>query len=272
MPLPYDVLNHICDIVAQRNDRATLRSLALVSSQLASHCQRHLLVNVTLSISDHKVVYRRRIEGLAKVVQENSKIGPWIKSLTINVSSCDENPFLPALLTKCTGVEALSLSASNPFAIQEPVLPTSFAEATSASLEAILSSDTLRRLFISGFQMPSPAFFSRCPSQLSNLTVLCKETSGPLPSEKDRAGPPIRLQYLDGRSRTISHLATAESEDGQAVFDFSHLKELSTQFIEVEDHPRHINDVLRRNAPLEKMMLSAIGKATQVLTFIYFSY
>ena len=242
MILPLELVMHICDTVAESDDKETLENCALACSQLAGHCRRHLFATVKLDIYDIDDLVLRHVERLARVVEENPKIGPCIKSIAIHFASYDEGPCLPALLAKCTGIETLSLSTYDIFSEGDTIWPGLIPKATRASLEVIISSDTLNKLSISGFQLPI-LFLSGCHCSLSHLTI-CGERSPIFPTERGTPGPAINLRCLDARPVTISSLTTAKRQDGGPVFDFSNLRELATRFEELEDHAQHISDLL----------------------------
>jgi len=265
MTLPLELLMHICDFAASTGDRRTLKQCSLICSQLAIHCRGYLFARVTLTINERSVADQRRVQRLETMMEKNRGIGRCIKSLSIQFSSCYDHTSLPPFLAMCTGVVSLELSVFYVWSEEWTARPTLLPDATDAALDCILSSGSLAKLSISGFQTPTQAFFAACHASLKHLTIGDESATQALSSEKGRIGSPIHLQYLEARPMTLSQLASAEREDGRAVFNFSQLRQVSTRFKELEDDTQHINTLLHSGVPLETLSLFLTGKVTSFL-------
>ena len=99
---------HVCDILAEEGDILTLRSCALLCSQLASHCQRHLFSRIAVYTYDPTGSSIRR---LSEILWVRPELGDYIKSLYLSVEfrSCFNDVDLRSVLPRYSNV-----SSSNP--------------------------------------------------------------------------------------------------------------------------------------------------------------
>ncbi|KAJ3720526.1 hypothetical protein C8R42DRAFT_722221 [Lentinula raphanica] len=98
--LPLDVTEAIVRVLLARNDRATVKSLALVRSSFTPVCQRFLLSRVTIpsAKSEGRRRYKHSAEATQKLLQSSPHLVTSIRSLTILGSSSSGTQLDPALV------------------------------------------------------------------------------------------------------------------------------------------------------------------------------
>jgi len=270
MTLHLDILLYICDILAQDSDIESLKSCALVCSQLAVVCQSHLFACVTLLVDSRD--RSPKTYQLQKVLKANPKLGTYIKDLRISFSRSSywpypTDPAVAPILSYCTNVTSFKVKAVLSHRQYRGMWPKAVPRDTSAALESIIYSPALARLKIGGFKFPSLAeFFSHCSSALTELHLLERsfEENQQLQARGIK-GEPIFLRKLSLKARSselLSFLLEAEREDGRLVFDFSQLQDLSTS-CNSASVTQSINTLLFRcAAPLRTLEIEFTCKLT----------
>jgi len=271
MAFPLELVLRICAILAEGDDKSTLKSCALVCSQLVGCCQSYLFAKVKLTLSE-SVTDLSAFERLATILEHRPELGGHVKSLGIYFSShsTSKNPTVPYILSKCTNVTAFTMEAkrsTNPF-----LWPTSFADVTQLAVGSIVTSPNLVELEIRGFHLDIFAFVSPCHANLSSLRIRCTDTGSQVSSFTLLPRPSIHLRYLMARPEIIWDILNVKQEDGRSVFDLSRLEELDACYQErgyMEDLVR----VLRRTTSLERLVLRMTRKRHSkhhILNFVDF--
>jgi len=268
--LPLEVMMHICDIVADNDDSATLKNCALASSRLSRICQRHLFAKVALEFHtyDEADGLPNPLRRLEMALDVHPELGTYIKSLSIQFDGWYDYPSVVSILPRCTQVATLHLSGDDMYTAEDPLWSTALPTPTREALESLLHSPTLTEASIEAFKLPISTLFSGCHTSLKSLTIIC-EGKTPENLQKGMVGPPILLHHLNVEPNTLFQLLSAEREDGQAVFDFSQLKELSIRFRADHDHVNSVNMLLRGGAPVEKLTLLFDSKLVYLYHWIW---
>ncbi|KAJ3823335.1 hypothetical protein F5880DRAFT_539754 [Lentinula raphanica] len=171
--LPLDVTEAIVRVLLARNDRATVKSLALVRSSFTPVCQRFLLSRVTIpsAKSEGRRRYQHSAEATQKLLQSSPHLVTSIRSLTILGSSSSGTQLDPALvdvLYRLTDVTSFTWKAGSNL-----LSPTRWGELPQQLQDAIR--DLIRRpsLYTLSLQFADLADFLQTTIHVSpSLTLL----------------------------------------------------------------------------------------------------
>jgi len=262
--LPFELLALIIDFVAANtfihdknvHDTTALRQCALVSTQFAVQCRRHIFSHIQISYDKPWAV-----SNLQKVLDiDHPELGSHVKVLSVTLwpPNYHPQPDINRILCKCTHVTDLAVYCHQDWhSGLDWVLD--IPKGTQIALESIIHSPTCKTLDFDGIQMPCSVFssplrscaveslsFSRRGYPLASLEV---------PTDKilDHGPSYLSLRCLSLIPSLIPSLLSPTFHDGRHLFDFSNLVTLWVDHRRTNVQPGVTVQLLRRTTHLESL-------------------
>ena len=257
--LPYDVIVLIIDIVGENKDTKLLRELALVSHSFHQICSKHLFATVDLHDSrwDSCASSKKRF---VELVKSRPNVVNYIRKLTYKATRKSINNGEDHLLSPILSNFHQTISHLNCLAIDASYLSwnTLDSSLTSAFLH-LMSLPTINHIDLSRIgKFP-------LSSLTSSVNLLRLDMSYVVPFDyhgednlfktvQSELMPKIREFHTSG-SHLLTKWLDTEGQDGQPVFNFMDLRQLSMSFIDLADD-RSIKCLLQNAKLLERLHLS----------------
>ena len=231
--LPLDIFYLIVGVLAHRQDKETLKSLALTQHDLYFYCQPHIFATVELVATDSE---SNTFVPFLDLLESNPRLALYIKKLKLIFSSrLLGNPLvvprLPSALDKLSNVEALTLDS-----VPESSTGVSWNRVDHhlyVALNNIIKSPKLVTLDIAPVHDIPILTLLLHTSRLRHLSL---KSSGRPPNFKygfageipNSETPPLQsFSYGLGCGDLIRRILRVLSPDKQPIFDFSRLSILS---------------------------------------------
>ena len=274
--LPFDIIALIIDIAGETQDTNLLKELALVSHSFLQICIKHLFATVELHDADPKNHLASSKKGFVKLLKSRPNVVNYIRKLTYKVSDCsnDDDHLLSSILSNfLPTISRLNCLAINGSGRYWDKLDSSM---TSAFLH-LMRLPTINHIdlsFISNFPLSSLTQ----SVNLIRLDLLYMTRfedfdqhgeDGFFKNVQSETMPKIRELHTSGSYQLTTKLFDAKMQDGQPVFKFMDLRQLSTSFSRV-DNERNLRYLLQNAKLLEELHLS-VGRG-QSLVGVLSSY
>ena len=255
--LPFDIFALIIDIAGENEDTNLLKELALVSHSFHLICSKHLFATVDLHDKNSDYVASSK-KGFVKLVKSRPNVVNYIRKLMYKVDhNHDDDHLLSPILSNfhptisrlnCLAIDAsyltwnrLDSSLTSAF-LHLMSLPTinhiDLSRIGKFPLSSLTSSVNLLRLdilYVGPFDYPGEdRFFKTVQSEMM---------------------PKIRELHTSDSYLLTMKLFEIEGQDGQPVFNFMDLRQLSMSFNHFEDK-RSIKYLLQNAKLLERVQLS----------------
>ena len=256
--LPLDVVALIIDIVEENNDIKLLKELALVSHSFHQICIKHLFANINLhdAVPNCHLVSSKK--GFVQLLKSRPHLVTYIRKLTYEASRNNDDhllaPILSNFLPTTSRLNCLAINATN---FRWDQLDSSL---TSAFLH-LMSLPTMNHIDLSNIvNFPLSSITSSV--NLLRLDILCLTHFVSLVDEDNffktvqpEMIPKIREFHTSGSCLQTKKLLDVKGQDGQPVFNFMDLRQLSISFVYFEDK-RNIQCLLEKAKLLERLRLS----------------
>ncbi|KAF8808939.1 hypothetical protein BYT27DRAFT_7188471 [Phlegmacium glaucopus] len=235
--LPYDIVEHIIDVLAAEGDLTPVKNAALASSSILHLCRKHIFRTITFN-HGHGLLKQRFISLLAN----NPDIVQYIRELSYEMHHHDAQlwPLLPNLLQTISHLECLRIrgALSNPegkldWIDMDPLLRSALLRLMYLPTLTHLDIERVRNLPISALALCIN--IERLDIRYVTVTPFEDLGSNTTPSLQSSQTPRILHFRNDSSQTAVGRLLQARWRDGRSVLDFTHLKRLFLDFDMFED-------------------------------------
>lgn len=240
--LPYDIIGHIIDILAEEGDLVLLNNPSLASSSLLHLCRRHIFRTIPFD----NFYFKRQTppkHSFIRLLDTNPGIVQYIRELNYEVHHNDAqlSPRLPNLLQTISHLRCLR--------IRNALLENPAQKFDWTKMDPLLRSALLRLMHLPTLTHFEISMVHKLPLSALvpciNLEGLDIQYSTVLPFEESDLNlkPEIRclqtprILHFTTNSSTcaVGMLLGARWKDGRLLLDFTHLKTLYIDFTMFED-------------------------------------
>ena len=235
--LPFDIIALIIDIAGETQDTNLLKELALVSHSFLQICIKHLFATVELHDADPKNHLASSKKGFVKLLKSRPNVVNYIRKLTYKVSDCsnDDDHLLSSILSNfLPTISRLNCLAINGSGRYWDTLDSSMISAF-LHLMRLPTINHIDLSFITNFPLSSLTL----SVNLLRLDILHMMQwadfdqhgeDGFFKNVQSEMMPKIRELHTSDSYLLMSKLLDAKRQDGQPVFNFMDLRELSMPF------------------------------------------
>jgi hypothetical protein len=229
--LPFEIVEMIIDLLAEQNDKNSLKATSLVCQSVLPRCRKFLFSSIEIN-KDSKST-----EMCLTLLSPKTDIPKYIRKLEYHLRGNTLFTIHPALLARISCLQTLIFRYSEDLGTFNWIEIDSSLRSALVNLMHLPTLTHLRLIHINHF--PASHLFS-CTSlkylQLDYVDIADESPCTLLPSELDIVTVPRIQEYTVKRSaNTTMALSTAKLVDGRVALDFTNLKILSVDLEANED-------------------------------------
>lgn len=260
VPLSYDIIGHIIDILAGEGDLVPLKNTSLASSSVLHLCRRHIFRTIPF---DNFYPGRKKPpkQPFITLLLNNPALVQYIRELNYEVHYNDErlSPVLPNLLHTISHLECLRIKS----VLDNPIDWTEVDPSLRSALLRLMYLPTLTHLKIRRvYNLPLSALAPCTNIEHLDIHYIAftqfQESELDLPLAVGCFKTPRVLQFSCGSSsKAVGRLLSAKWKDGRPLVDFTHLKSLLVDFDTV--HAEINRNLFKSIEQLEKLSITGIN-------------